>query len=74
VCQSHAHSSDLLLLHGHIYTGNTKMPWADTAGIAGNPLDGVGNGGAALTGAVYTPEESNSVEDAVDAYRPRRFT
>jgi hypothetical protein len=40
----------------------------DTAGIAGNPLDGAAQGGAVLTGAVYVPAERITVEDAVKAY------
>jgi predicted amidohydrolase YtcJ len=48
----------------------TRQVWksADTANIAGEPLDGAGQGGAAVTGAVYVPEERISVVDAVRAY------
>jgi predicted amidohydrolase YtcJ len=48
----------------------TRQVWksADTANVAGAPLDGAGQGGAAVTGAVYTPEERISVADAVRAY------
>jgi predicted amidohydrolase YtcJ len=48
----------------------TRQVWRspDTAGIAGNPLDGAGQGGAVLTGAIYVPEERITVEDAVKAY------
>jgi predicted amidohydrolase YtcJ len=48
----------------------TRQVWksADTAGIAGEPLDGAGQGGAVVTGAVYVPEERISVIDAVRAY------
>jgi predicted amidohydrolase YtcJ len=48
----------------------TRQVWksADTAGIAGEPLDGAGQGGAIATGAVYVPEERISVSDAVRAY------
>jgi predicted amidohydrolase YtcJ len=41
---------------------------ADTANVAGGSLDGAAQGGATLTGAVYTPEERISVADAVRAY------
>ena len=48
----------------------TRQVWksADTANVAGGSLDGAAQGGAALTGAVYTPEERISVADAVRAY------
>jgi predicted amidohydrolase YtcJ len=48
----------------------TRQEWksADTANVAGGSLDGAAQGGAALTGAVYTPEERISVADAVRAY------
>jgi predicted amidohydrolase YtcJ len=41
---------------------------ADTANVAGEPLDGAGQGGAVVTGAVYVPAERISVADAVRAY------
>jgi predicted amidohydrolase YtcJ len=48
----------------------TRQVWksGDTAGIAGEPLDGAGQGGAVVTGSVYVPEERISVVDAVRAY------
>jgi predicted amidohydrolase YtcJ len=48
----------------------TRQAWksADTANIAGAPLDGAGQGGAVVTGAIYLPEERISVVDAVRAY------
>jgi predicted amidohydrolase YtcJ len=48
----------------------TRQVWksADTANVAGAPLDGAGQGGAAVTGAVYVPEERIGVADAVRAY------
>jgi predicted amidohydrolase YtcJ len=48
----------------------TRQVWksADTANVAGGPLDGAGQGGATLTGATYAPEERISVADAVRAY------
>jgi predicted amidohydrolase YtcJ len=48
----------------------TRQVWksADTANIMSGPLDGAGQGGATLTGAIYAPEERLSVADAVRAY------
>jgi predicted amidohydrolase YtcJ len=48
----------------------TRRVWksADTANIAGEPLDGAGQGGAVATGAIYVPEERISVADSVRAY------
>jgi predicted amidohydrolase YtcJ len=48
----------------------TRQVWksADTANVAGQPLDGAGQGGAAISGASYVPEERISVADAVRAY------
>ena len=48
----------------------TRQVWksADTANIAGEPLDGAGQAGAVVTGAIYVPEERISVVDAVRAY------
>ena len=48
----------------------TREVWhsADTAGIAGNPFDGAGQGGAIRTGGSYVPEERISVGDALSAY------
>jgi predicted amidohydrolase YtcJ len=48
----------------------TRQVWksADTTNVAGGPLDGAGQGGATLTGAVYAPEERISVADSVRAY------
>jgi predicted amidohydrolase YtcJ len=48
----------------------TRQVWksADTANIAGGPLDGAAQGGAVLTGAIYVPEERITVADAVRAY------
>jgi predicted amidohydrolase YtcJ len=48
----------------------TRQAWksADTANVAGQPLDGAGQGGAVPTGATYTPEERISVADALRAY------
>jgi predicted amidohydrolase YtcJ len=48
----------------------TRQIWksADTANVAGQPLDGAAQGGAVITGAIYVPEERISVLDAVRAY------
>jgi hypothetical protein len=48
----------------------TRAIWksADTADVAGQPLDGAGQGGATTTGAVYTPEERVTIGDALAAY------
>ncbi len=41
---------------------------ADTANVAGQPVDGAAQGGAKPTGALYVPEERIGVQDAVRAY------
>jgi hypothetical protein len=48
----------------------TRQIWKsqDTANVAGEPMDGAGQGGAVATGAIYIPEERISVMDAVRAY------
>jgi predicted amidohydrolase YtcJ len=48
----------------------TRQAWksADTANIAGEPLDGAAQAGAVPTGAIYVPAETISVSDAVRAY------
>ncbi len=48
----------------------TRQAWksADTANVAGEPLDGAGQGGATVTGAVDVPEERIAVAEAVRAY------
>jgi len=35
-------ASDLLLVHGHVYTGNPKSPWAQAVAISGSKIDAVG--------------------------------
>jgi predicted amidohydrolase YtcJ len=42
ICQNRAHASDTLLLHGHIYTGNARMPWAEALAITGTRIDAMG--------------------------------
>lgn len=34
--------SDTILVHGHIYTGNPKAPWAQALAITGSRIDAVG--------------------------------
>jgi predicted amidohydrolase YtcJ len=53
-----------------IQQATTRQSWrsADTAGIAGEPLDGGAQGGATLTGGFDTPSERVTVEQAVNAY------
>jgi predicted amidohydrolase YtcJ len=34
--------SDTILIHGHIYTGNAKAPWAQALAITGTRVDAVG--------------------------------
>src|SRR5271167_2673252 len=35
-------ASDTVLIHGHIYTGNPKAPWAQALSITGTRIDSVG--------------------------------
>jgi predicted amidohydrolase YtcJ len=35
-------STDTVLVHGHIYTGNPKAPWAQALAITGSRIDAVG--------------------------------
>lgn len=35
-------ASDTVLIHGHIYTGNPKAPWAQALAISGTRIDAVG--------------------------------
>jgi len=37
-----AFGSDTLLVHGHIYTGNPKAPWAQALAVTGTRIDAVG--------------------------------
>ncbi len=48
----------------------TRQVWrsAETANIAGEPLDGAAQAGALPTGAVYLPAEEITVEEALRAY------
>lgn len=38
-----AGASDLLLLHGHIYTGNEHAPWAEALSVRGARIDAIGS-------------------------------
>jgi predicted amidohydrolase YtcJ len=42
VSLSAAFASDTILIHGHIYTGNPKAPWAQALSISGTRIDAVG--------------------------------
>src|SRR5215472_15305977 len=35
-------ASDTILIHGHIYTGNDKAPWAQAIAITGTKIEAVG--------------------------------
>jgi len=35
-------ASDTVLIHGHIYTGDPKVPWAQALAITGTRIDAVG--------------------------------
>jgi predicted amidohydrolase YtcJ len=35
-------ASDVVIIHGHIYTGNPKAPWAQALAITGSRIDAVG--------------------------------
>ena len=41
--------SDIVLIHGHIYTGNPKALWADALAITGTRIDAVGSNQEILT-------------------------
>jgi predicted amidohydrolase YtcJ len=41
--QAWASSSDLLLLHGHIYTGAKNAPWAQALSVTGTRIDAAGS-------------------------------
>ena len=36
-------ASDAILIHGHIYSGNKKMPWAQALALTGSRIDAVGD-------------------------------
>jgi hypothetical protein len=43
-------ASDTLLVHGHIYTGDPRQPWATALGIQGTRIDAVGSDEKILEG------------------------
>ncbi len=43
-----ASAADLLLIHGHIYTGAPTMAWAQALSVTGSRIDGVGTDDAIL--------------------------
>jgi len=45
-----ATASDLVLVHGHIYTGVPAAPWAQAIGVTGARIDAVGSNAAVLAG------------------------
>jgi predicted amidohydrolase YtcJ len=53
-----------------IQQATTRQIWrsADTADVAGEPMDGAAQAGASPTGAIYVPAERITVEDAVRAF------
>lgn len=42
-------ASDTILIHGHIYTGNPKAPWAQALAVTGTKIDAVGSDDEILT-------------------------
>ena len=44
-----AFGSDTLLVHGHIYTGNAKAPWAQALAVTGTRIDAIGTDKEILT-------------------------
>jgi predicted amidohydrolase YtcJ len=36
-------ASETLLVHGHIYTGNSKAPWAEAIAVTGAKIDAIGS-------------------------------
>ncbi len=42
-CQGAARASDVLLVHGHIYTGNPQSPWAAALAVSGGRIEAVGD-------------------------------
>ena len=46
--QSKALAGDTLLIHGHIYTGNPRAPWASALSVSGTRIEAVGSDAAVL--------------------------
>jgi len=38
-----AFAADTILLHGHIYTGNSKAPWAEALAVSGTRIEAIGS-------------------------------
>ena len=49
LAEAPAHASDLLLLHGHIYTGMQDAPWAEALSVTDSRIDAVGKDAQLLT-------------------------
>ncbi len=49
LCSTSSFATDTLLIHGHIYTGNAKMPWAQALAITGTRVEAVGSDQEILT-------------------------
>jgi predicted amidohydrolase YtcJ len=48
VVHASAAASDVLFIHGHIYTGNPKTPWSEALSVTGSRIDALGNDKAIL--------------------------
>jgi predicted amidohydrolase YtcJ len=46
--QGPAFAGDTLLVHGHIYTGNPRAPWASALSVSGTRIEAVGTDAAIL--------------------------
>ena len=56
-------ASDTVLIHGHIYTGNAKAPWAQALVITGTRIDAVGTDQEILNGLANKPAGKTNVID-----------
>lgn len=45
-----ASASDVMLIHGHIYSGNSKAPWAEALSVTGPTIEAVGSDAEILKG------------------------
>ena len=41
LCVAPAGATDLLLQHGHIWTGNPRMPWAEAVAISSGRIEAI---------------------------------
>jgi hypothetical protein len=41
-----AFAADTVLIHGHIYTGNSQAPWATALAVSGTRIEAVGSDAA----------------------------